>query len=349
MLYRETVGKEPETALVVDDNEINRIVAAEVLRGCGVETVLAQSGLQALEFAGAERYSVIFMDYHMPEMNGGETAKRIRELGGWNAQVPIVGLSAEEEGAVLPGMDDYLSKPLDPARLELVLRRWLPGRQSGAAKAVHTELEGVLAEVQAAVPELDIRKSLHQLGGSQRAYIDLLRVYLGSIGKHIEALGAYAAVGDWENLRIAAHAQKGALYNIGANALAERAQRLESLLASEDYAQSQQALPPLLSALAQLSAGIKAALPAVPAQRSGKLPATAWQLAHLAEMTETVTLLLNRLEREQALAQMQALAQTVYGEEIDALLAAAYMGIENFDYDGASVSLHRVGDIAREV
>jgi len=114
--------------LVVDDIEINLIVASSVLEDFGIMPDIAGSGAAALAFAAQNAYDVIYMDHMMPEMDGIETTGRLRDMG---VKAPIIALTANaltgaRELFTKSGLDDFLSKPLDADALALNLLRWLP-------------------------------------------------------------------------------------------------------------------------------------------------------------------------------------------------------------------------------
>ncbi|MDR2006422.1 MAG: response regulator, partial [Acidaminococcales bacterium] len=105
-------------ALLVDDNDINLMVAEELLKHYNIEVDLADSGQQAIDLANKYDYDIIFMDHMMPEMDGVEATARIRKLNQWCSQVPIVALTANaivgiREFLMDNLMDDYLSKPIE--------------------------------------------------------------------------------------------------------------------------------------------------------------------------------------------------------------------------------------------
>lgn len=127
----ETEGLSPEVrVLIVDDNEINRMIAAEMLSPLGIQIDTASDGKQALEMVQEEHYHVIFMDHLMPVMNGIEAAKAIRALkGDYYKQVPIIALTAntareQQEEYRSAGMNDYLSKPIDMEQMCGMVRKW---------------------------------------------------------------------------------------------------------------------------------------------------------------------------------------------------------------------------------
>ena len=118
-------------ALAVDDNDINLLVAEEILHQYGITTDTALSGEEAIKEAGTKNYDIIFMDHMMPGMDGIEATAAIRKLNAWNAKVPIVALTANaiagmREVFINSQMDDYISKPIEIPELDRVLTRWLP-------------------------------------------------------------------------------------------------------------------------------------------------------------------------------------------------------------------------------
>ena len=117
--------------LVVDDIEINLSVVEVLLSTFEITPDLAQSGKAALEMVKNNRYDLIFMDHMMPEMDGLETTRHIRELGGWAAKVPVIALTANvitgaKELFLKHQLDDLLPKPLEISSLNQCLRKWLP-------------------------------------------------------------------------------------------------------------------------------------------------------------------------------------------------------------------------------
>lgn len=116
------------TALVVDDNAVNRMVARKVLERLGWRVELAEDGEQATQKAREERFDIIFMDCQMPVLDGFEATKRIRSLD--PDAPPIVALTAnalpeDRELCLAAGMSDFLSKPVHAEVLQQVLSRWI--------------------------------------------------------------------------------------------------------------------------------------------------------------------------------------------------------------------------------
>lgn len=118
--------------LLVEDNAINQEVATAILAEAGVEVGIAANGADAVREAAANRYDLILMDVQMPLMDGLEATRRIRALPGLPADLPIIAVTAHAmrgdwEKSLAAGMNDHLTKPIDPRRLFAVLERWLKG------------------------------------------------------------------------------------------------------------------------------------------------------------------------------------------------------------------------------
>jgi PAS domain S-box-containing protein len=120
--------------LVAEDNPINRLVAVGLLQNLGYAVETAENGRQAVEAVGRERYDLVLMDVHMPELDGLAATAAIREqeeVDGRGRRVPIVALTADAqpqdvETSLEAGMDDHLNKPITTERLAAVVERWLP-------------------------------------------------------------------------------------------------------------------------------------------------------------------------------------------------------------------------------
>ena len=121
--------------LVVEDQEINQMITTEILAQSGFVCAVAASGNEALAMVESNRYDVVLMDCQMPDMDGIEVTRRIREIEANEAserRLPIVALTAnamtsDQENCLRAGMDDYLTKPIDPHRLISMVRRYAGG------------------------------------------------------------------------------------------------------------------------------------------------------------------------------------------------------------------------------
>lgn len=122
--------------LLVEDNRVNQMVALSVLKNIGLNADVAVNGVEALKNIEAavlqKPYTVVIMDCQMPEMDGYEATKRIRagEAGSVNISIPIIAMTAnamqgDKEKCLDAGMDDYLTKPIDPTNVLEKLKYWI--------------------------------------------------------------------------------------------------------------------------------------------------------------------------------------------------------------------------------
>lgn len=117
--------------LLAEDNQVNQRLATRILGKLGCVVDVAANGSEALHLCQRLPYDCIFMDCHMPEMDGFEATQRIRSLNQKGGRIPIVALTAnamagDRERCLAAGMDDYISKPMHKDDIERVLRRWVP-------------------------------------------------------------------------------------------------------------------------------------------------------------------------------------------------------------------------------
>ncbi|MDT8894491.1 ATP-binding protein [Halomonas sp. I1] len=210
--------------LVVEDNPVNQQVATAMLDKLGCRVGLACSGQEALERVETERFDLIFMDVQMPDMDGLEVTRRLRERGGWMAEVPIVAMTAGGPGGdqarcLAAGMNGYLVKPLFQDALQVMLRRHLHrGRDEPRVRAATVEPESLLDD--------DVLGALKESLGDDDL-VALVARYRDQSREHLAALKDAVTRHDAEAVRYQAHQLKGESASLGAVKVADAALRLE--------------------------------------------------------------------------------------------------------------------------
>jgi len=141
--------------LAVDDNEVNLQIARELLRNQGFEVDVALDGQQALELVRVQAYDLVLMDMQMPVMDGLSATRAIRQLPE-GLRLPIVAMTAnamekDRQDCLEAGMNDFITKPMDPARLAAVVQSWVvpargPAAELGSWQAVAGRLQQLLQE-----------------------------------------------------------------------------------------------------------------------------------------------------------------------------------------------------------
>ncbi len=221
-------------ALLVEDNPINREVAAELLDQIGVTVDYAESGVKALEILldtdQTAPFDIIFMDVQMPEMDGFETTRRIRKDHRYKA-IPIIAMTAyamrgDREKCLEAGMNDYLPKPVDAQQLYAVLKNRLPAhipRLSGEAPGKKTS-----GRPAAGPPGLNIDSALNRIAGNQKLYQNLIQLFLKNYSDGVERIETALYNGNLEGAENIVHSIKGVAGNIGADRLRNVAEIFET-------------------------------------------------------------------------------------------------------------------------
>ena len=223
-----------ERVLLVEDSPINQEVAVCLLEGAGLRVDLADNGAEAVEKACATDYDLILMDMQMPVMDGLDATMEIRRRG--RTQVPIVAMTANAFGedrqrCLEAGMNDHLSKPVDPAMLYSKLLQWLPEGGSAAVAAAPPPAAGEdIRSLLDQVPGLDVAYGLKNLRGRIPNYLRLLRKYADGHAADGERIRAARAAGDTDEVRRLAHSLKGVSGMIGATDVQALAAELEAAI-----------------------------------------------------------------------------------------------------------------------
>ncbi len=278
--------------LVVEDNAINQQLARLQLSQCGIVVTIASNGREALETVSHadEPFDVILMDIQMPEMDGYEATRHLRDQ--WTpTELPIIALTAhafveEQVKCQAAGMNDHLSKPIDVSALHKVLLRWIKPRQeltdvteTQNSAATHTEVQNF--------PGLHIDEALARMGGDRSAYRSLLRRFISDYQKVAEHLEDLLHTGDLTRTRLMAHTLKGVAGNLGAVELAQVAGALETVLRGQNPAEAHEIMAGIKERLAIALDSIEAYERSLPAEQPDSVePLADHELLDLArEMT----------------------------------------------------------------
>jgi len=206
--------------LMAEDNAVNQKVALRLLDQLGYRADVVSNGLQALEALERQSYDVVLMDVQMPELDGLDASRRIRER--WSAERPrIVAMTAnamleDREACFAAGMDDYVAKPIRPEELIEALNRVDPVGHKDAAGA-----DGAGVSLEAGAVE-----DLRELGGEE-FLVEVIDTFLGDAPALISTLKASHERGDAEELRRTAHSLKSNGQTFGAKQFADLFRELE--------------------------------------------------------------------------------------------------------------------------
>lgn len=219
--------------LLAEDNTVNQLVASGMLAQFGCEVEVAANGREAIQALEARSFDLVLMDVQMPDLDGVEAARLIRDPQSRvkNPNIPIIALTAhaqaeERERCLAAGMNGHVSKPIQPEALKAAICRWVrpPAGDPPAAPVAPVAPAPVSAEPN---PVFDPRVLRERLGGNEEFLGKIIRSFLAKTPALIESIREAAARGDVEAVFREAHGLKGAAAEIGAQGLRETAARLE--------------------------------------------------------------------------------------------------------------------------
>jgi two-component system, sensor histidine kinase and response regulator len=226
--------------LLAEDSVVNQKVAMRMLDRLGCQVEVAANGAQAVEMAARTPYDLIFMDCQMPEMDGYEATRRIRENEGEARHAPIVALTAhamagDRERCLAAGMDDYLSKPVPREDMETMLRRY-----AGAASGLPGDVPAPRRD-----GRFDTDMLLRAVDRDRAILEELARLFRGQSLGQLAELRAALEASDARVVHRTGHALKGSLASLYAKEAAALAHEVEEAGRSGNMELARRVLPKL--------------------------------------------------------------------------------------------------------
>lgn len=231
--------------LLVDDDEINQQIVGELLEQHNLRFIVANNGAEAIERLETQVFDLVLMDIEMPVLDGISTTQRIRQMAGEDSRfsylrdLPIIAMTAHaltgDRARFLDnGLDDHLTKPIDPHALSLILKNWLPDNSlqmeynqpeidtgpEGRAHMGSTKLESLSG--------IDIAKGIARCGGNHQLYYKLL---LNFANTYQHALNLQQS--EQDVFASKCHSIKGSAGNLGLVMISQNASSLESKFKKE--------------------------------------------------------------------------------------------------------------------
>jgi two-component system, sensor histidine kinase and response regulator len=206
--------------LLAEDNAVNRLVATRLLERFGHEVFSALNGREAVAMAEHDAFNLVLMDVQMPEMDGLEATRAIRQREKVTGKhLPIIAMTAhamkgDREKCLDSGMDDYLTKPVQSNALQALLKKYEPAAANRAG-----------ADLQKS--NWDPAKALERVGGSQEVLGELIVLLEEECPKILDAIRAGIARQDAKAVEFAAHSLKGAASYFFASPVVDAARELE--------------------------------------------------------------------------------------------------------------------------
>lgn len=338
--------------LLVEDNEINQEVVSELLENEGFWVTVVNNGQEAVEKVKSDEFDVILMDLQMPVMDGYAASRSIRELeqrATSNEQpatsIPIIAMTADavvgvRQRCMEAGMDEYITKPIEPEELFGVLAVWIkPGdrevfRPEGIEKETFPVLEGI-----------DVERGLGKVGGDRDAYRRLLIQFHKNNAAFVDRLKETMEEGNHKRAMLMLHIFNEASERIGANDLTAARDELEKMIVQQKsdtreipINQLQLSLDRVLSSIASLEQTVEA---------HKVLAAEARKTIKDTDIS-AITSLLSELEGfladndTEASVCLETLKEQFSASEIPHPFDGLEQLIEQYDFKGALLELDRI-------
>jgi CheY-like chemotaxis protein/HPt (histidine-containing phosphotransfer) domain-containing protein len=247
----------PLHLLLADDNVVNQKVALRLFDQMGYRIDIAGDGMEALEALERKHYDIVFMDVQMPEMDGLEATRRIRESEKAVARDPnitppliIIAMTAnamtgDREKCLKAGMDDYLAKPVRPEAVQAALKRWGPVVKGPALRSgpAGMQPESVVRPpgsappppmqsppsliLERTEPPVDVERLAEMAGGDEAGITELIELYFAQTSSQFEQLRAAVQAKAHQEVERVAHKAAGASATCGMNAVVPALRELE--------------------------------------------------------------------------------------------------------------------------
>ena len=314
--------------LLVEDNELNRQVATELLAAVGTLVDCAENGEDGLRCVQRGSYDLVLMDVQMPVMDGLEATRRAFAAMPAFRELPILAMTAnamagDRERSLAAGMNDHMTKPIEPDELFDALHRWLP-QPGGATPAADVPSAGAAdpgvrtaasdAAWLPAIADLDAADGLRRVLGNRTAYVALLRRFASSQAGAVTEIRAALSDGRAADAGRCAHTLKGVAGSIGARELQREAGQLEAALRRGD---PRALVAPLLDGTAnQLDRLVAAIAVALPPAAAAAVPLPTIDIQALGDAVRQLDRLISEdaVEAVDVFAAAQPLLAAAYGD-----------------------------------
>lgn len=238
--------------LLADDNEINQIIAADLLDEFGCHFYLVEDGQEAVNFIkdNPKKIDLILMDIQMPILDGYGATAEIRKF---DPDLPILALTAhamagEQEKSISLGMNGHLTKPINPLKLKNALEQWLCKSPNPKMPIVPIAKENEAVQKKDERSSFDFEKSLQWLGGKRSLLLKVMTIFYRQYGDAIPNLRQCLEHKEFETIYAIAHKLKGGGSNLQIDGLYETSEKIETASKSEDI----DALPTLIDDLEKI-------------------------------------------------------------------------------------------------
>ncbi len=222
--------------LLVEDTIANQKAATWMLEKFGCLVDIAVNGLESIKMINQASYDIVFMDVHMPQMDGLEASREIRRVEGDQHRIPIIAMTAnamsgDREICLEAGMDDYISKPVARDKLIEALQKWGGKEKTIAGKQVDMQEPSYYEDEEV----FNYKEALSRYGGDYEILKTIIDGYLEDTEERLRNIAPAIKEMDIDTVYLIAHSIKGGASYIGADSLRETAHEIEEAAKKENF------------------------------------------------------------------------------------------------------------------
>ncbi|MBE5831684.1 MAG: response regulator [Butyrivibrio sp.] len=334
--YHERFTAPDARILVVDDMLVNLKVFTNLLKRTQAQIDAANSGDEGISYYKQNHYDIIFLDHMMPDKDGIETLKEMKSLTDTtNSKTPIVCLTANaisgvREMYIKSGFDDYITKPIDPDRLETLLLSYLPKDKISPVTDSENDDDYSVPDFLRDIEDLDVASGVAHCGNSG-SYMDTLMTYLDTAANNAKEIEEYWEEKNIKNVTIKVHALKSTSRIIGANKLGDFAERLERAGESGDMDTLEKDIGTLLTMYRKLISDLKPLNDKKADEVNNDLPLISDE--EIKKAYSTILEQCAEFDFDNVVSTIKALEKYRFPDEEASRFEAVKKAVDNFDYD----------------
>ena len=252
--------------LLAEDNITNQQVALGILKKMGLTADAVANGLEAINALKNIPYDLVFMDVQMPEMDGLEATRRIRNMDNSIHEIPIIAMTAhamasDRKKCLETGMNDYIAKPISPDAIADALEKWLPQNiielpDNSQANENVVPTPDSTSNTQDSPPVWNHSVFMDRVMGDKTLATIVLETFLNDIPNQIDTLIQHINNNDIQAVTRCAHTIKGAAANVGGECLQQVALKIETAGKNNTFSQIRELLPELENSNGNLSTAL---------------------------------------------------------------------------------------------
>jgi CheY-like chemotaxis protein/HPt (histidine-containing phosphotransfer) domain-containing protein len=333
--------------LLVEDNVINQEVATEILSSAGATVEIANNGQEAIDAVAASTYDLVLMDLQMPVMGGYEATKFIRS-DRKNLNLPIIAMTAHamqgvEAECKAAGMNDYVSKPIDPNNLFSTIQKWVkPSTTIKKAVVTSSSSDDNAAAAEQKLPDhipgVDINEGVSRVGGNRKLYLKLLNDFASNYQPYAINIRKAIAEQKIEEAKRLAHTLKGVSGNISAHEVFSLSEQIEKALIPMPPEECTQLLDQLSTALRELIEAINPEGDHKQQDAFDERETFAIMDAEPALQEAARLIWMDDVEAEQAITKLKRAFGGRFATEIAEIAAS----VDGFDFEAAKKPLQKI-------